>query len=387
MSNRGTTLFNTAIGPCALAWNADGIVGVQLPETTPGATRAQLAERFPDLDVAEPRGKVRCARDAVVAHLSGHNARLEDIALDLADVTPFRRRVYAAARRIPTGRTVTYGELATQLGTPGGSRAIGQAMGSNPCPIIVPCHRVLAAGGKAGGFSAAGGTTTKACMLRIEGAETASFPGFQYDLMEAFQHLHRVDRRLAKIIDHIGVPKMEVAHTSSVFVALARAIVFQQLSGKAAATIFGRVCALLPRGERDLNASNLLTLPPETLRTAGLSNNKMLALRDLAERSLAGEIPDLAALRRLDDEAVIQALTQVRGIGRWTVEMMLMFRLGRPDVMAVDDLGLRQGHALIMGQSGETDRRALAAYAERWRPYRSVAAWYLWRAVELARES
>jgi len=387
MDNRGITLFDTAIGPCGLAWNTDGIVGVQLPETTAGATGARLAARFPALGMAEPRGATRRARDAIVAHLAARTARLEDIALDLTAVTPFRRRVYAAARGIPSGHTLTYGELAAQLGSPGGSRAIGQAMGSNPCPIIVPCHRVLAAGGKAGGFSAAGGTTTKACMLRIEGASAVSFPGFEYDLMAAFEHLRQADRRLAKIIARVGVPKMEVAQTSSVFVALARAIVYQQLSGKAAATIFGRVCALLPRGERDLNAGNLLALAPEALRAAGLSNNKLLALRDLAERSLAGEIPDLAALRRLDDDAVVETLTRVRGIGRWTVEMMLMFRLGRPDVMAVDDLGLRQGHALIMGRAGETERRELAAYAERWRPYRSVAAWYLWRAVELARES
>ncbi|MEX2479552.1 MAG: methylated-DNA--[protein]-cysteine S-methyltransferase [Gammaproteobacteria bacterium] len=386
MTTAGTTLFDTAIGPCGLAWQASGIVGLQLPEMTPATTRARLAARFPALIPAEPRGPARRVRDAVINHLAGRSADLDGIAVDLSACTPFRRTVYAAARSIPPGQTLGYGELAARIGTPGAARAIGQAMGSNPCPIIVPCHRVLAANGKAGGFSASGGTTTKACMLRIEGAANVSFPGFEYDVLDALEHLRQADRRLARIIDQIGVPKMEVAHTSSVFVALARAIVYQQLSGKAAATIFARMCALLPRGERDLNARNVLALAPAALRGAGLSNNKSLAMRDLAERSLSGEIPELTTLRRLDDDAVIDTLTRVRGIGRWTVEMMLMFRLGRPDVMAVDDLGLRQGHALILGRSGETERRALAAYAERWRPYRSVAAWYLWRAVELARE-
>ena len=379
-------MFDSPLGPCGLAWNAAGVIGVQLPENSPGATQARLQQRFPDLAAATPRGHARAACDAIVAHFSGRPATLADIPLDLADVTPFRRKVYAAARAIPPGQTLGYGELAQRLGQDGAARAIGQAMGATPCPIVIPCHRVLAAGG-AGGFSAAGGTIAKACMLHLEGMPAVRYPGFDYDLMAAYTHLRAADRRLARIIARVGIPKMEVQHTASVFVALARAIVYQQLSGKAAATIYGRVCALLPRGERDLDAAHLLALTPAALRAAGLSNNKMLALRDLAERAQAGAIPELAALRRLDDETIIDTLTQVRGIGRWTVEMMLMFRLGRPDVMAIDDLGLRQGHALLLGRSGETERRELAAYAERWRPYRSLAAWYLWRAVELAREA
>ncbi len=386
MADSGYTLFDTAIGPCGMAWNPTGVTGVQLPELTPAATLARLAGRFPALAEGSPRGAARQARDAMRAHLDGRSRDLATIPLDLAGVSTFRREVYAAARRIPPGRTVTYGELAARVGAPQAARAIGQAMGNNPCPIIVPCHRVLAAGGRASGFSAAGGATTKAYILRLEGAGDVTFEGFDYDPLDAIAHLRAADARLAAVIERIGPPKIELRHTSSIFLALARAIVYQQLSGKAAATIFGRVCALFPRGERDFNARNLLAIPAPQLRGAGLSNNKLLALTDLAERTLAGEVPTLAQLRQMDDEAVIEALTRVRGIGRWTVEMMLMFRLGRADVMAVDDLGLRQGHAILLGRSGETERKALAAYAERWRPYRSVASWYLWRAVELARE-
>jgi len=386
MENAGYTLFETGIGPCGLAWSAHGVIGVQLPENTPGATRARLAARFPVLEERAPSAHAKQACTAIARHFGGSPDTLTDIALDLAGVTPFRRRVYDAARTIRPGETLSYGELAARLGQPGAARAIGQAMGSNPCPIVIPCHRVLAADGRGGGFSAAGGSTVKACMLHLEGLRDVRYPGFDYDLMAALEQLRRIDRRLARIIDRVGPPKMELLHTASVFVALTRAIVYQQLSGKAAATIYGRVCALLPRGERDLDAANLLALAPAALRGAGLSHNKVLALRDLAERAQAGEIPELAALRRMDDESIVASLTRVRGIGRWTVEMLLMFRLGRPDVMAIDDLGLRQGHALILGKQGETARAALAAYAERWRPYRSLAAWYLWRAVELARE-
>ncbi|MEQ8662099.1 MAG: methylated-DNA--[protein]-cysteine S-methyltransferase, partial [Gammaproteobacteria bacterium] len=332
MSNTGFTLFDTAIGPCGMAWNAAGVTGVQLPELTPAATLARLASRFPALAEASPRGPALRARDAMRAHLDGRQRDLGAIELDFTDVTAFRRKVYSAARRIPAGHTLSYGELATRLGAPQAARAIGQAMGANPYPIIVPCHRVLAAGGRAGGFSAAGGATTKAWILRIEGARDVGFDGFDYDPVAAVAHLRAADRRLAAVIDQVGPPKIELRQTSSIFLALARAIVYQQLSGKAAATIFGRVCALLPRGERDLNARNLLALPPTELRAAGLSNNKLLALTDLAERTLSGSVPTLAELRRMDDEAAIAALTQVRGIGRWTVEMMLIFRLGRGDV-------------------------------------------------------
>ena len=382
----GLTLFDSAIGPCGLAWSKAGVCGVQLPERDAEATRERLEMRFPDYEWFEPSGASRRARDALVAHLDGKSRDLGKIELDW-QVTAFRRRVYEAARRIPSGDTVTYGELARSIGSPSAARAIGQAMGNNPYPIIVPCHRVLAAGGRNGGFSAAGGAATKVCMLRIEGNHEVRLDGFEYDPFEAVAALSAADPRLAKIIDLVGPPRLEIQHTSSVFVALARAIVYQQLSGKAAATIFRRVCELLPRGERDLTAARVMALSESALRGAGLSNNKYLALRDLARRSLDGEIPSLARLRRLDDEAVIETLTPVRGIGRWTVEMMLIFRLGRPDVMAVDDLGLRQGHAAIMGRGGETDRQKLMRYAERWRPYRSVASWYLWRAADLRRKS
>lgn len=384
--SEGFTLFDTQIGPCGLVWRGSDIAGVQLPENTSAQTRARIIERFPGLDQSAPRGAAKRARDAVMALLDGRARDLRNIALDTRGITPFRQRVYAVARAIAPGETLSYGELAKRLDKPGASRAVGQALGANPFPIIVPCHRVLTAGDKAGGFSAAGGVTTKGYLLRIEGTANTAFNGFEYDPLIAFYHLRAADSKLARIIAQVGPPKIALAHTATVFDALARAIVYQQLSGKAAATIFGRVCDLFPRGGGGLNANNVLAAKPSTLRGAGLSNNKMLALRDLAERSLAGEVPALGTLNSMEDEAIVETLTKVRGIGRWTVEMLLIFRLGRGDVMAVDDLGLRQGHAVIMGRKGETKRQALAAYAERWRPYRSVASWYLWRAVELDRQ-
>lgn len=390
MSAPGFALFDTAIGPCALAWREAGLVGVQLPEGNEAATRRQISRRFPDLQAREPAAAARRAREAMTALLDGRARDLGGIALDMRDVTPFRRRVYDYARAIPRGATMTYGEVAAGIDARGAARAVGQALGANPFPIVVPCHRVLAAGGRSGGFSAAGGVSTKMRMLAIEGAVpggsgSAPRDGFEFDPDAAVAWLRAADPRLARIIERVGPFRMKVQETSTVFVALARAIVYQQLNGKAAATIFERLCRLMPRGRRGLTAANLMRLDDAALRGAGLSRNKLLALRDLARRTLSGELPTLAKLRRMSDDDAVEALTAVRGIGRWTVEMLLITRLGRGDVLAVDDLGLRQGHAVIMGRRAPSAPRALAAYGERWRPYRTVASWYLWRAADLAR--
>ena len=170
MMNSGYTLFETPIGRCAVAWSPVGIVAVQLPERHDAATVARLRRRNPGVERREPPVAVRRAIAAIQRLLDGAGTELSGIDLDLSGVSPFQRRVYQAARAIPAGRTVSYGALAAQLGKPGAARAVGRAMGSNPVPIIVPCHRVLAAGGKAGGFSAHGGVATKFALLRAEGA-------------------------------------------------------------------------------------------------------------------------------------------------------------------------------------------------------------------------
>lgn len=168
MTAAGFRLFETAIGVCGIAWNEQGVVCSQLPETSPAATRARLARRYPQTSETTPSEQVRAAIEEIVALLCGEARDLRSIALDMRDVTPFRRRVYAAARSIPVGQTVTYGELARRIGDPGAARAVGQALGHNPFAPIVPCHRILASGGRTGGFSATGGVITKLEMLAIE---------------------------------------------------------------------------------------------------------------------------------------------------------------------------------------------------------------------------
>ena len=394
MTAHGFALFDTAIGRCGIAWGDRGVVAVQLPEAHEGDTRARILRRVPAAREAPPPPPVRRARDAIVALLRGAARDLSGVALDMDGVPPFHRRVYAVARGIPPGATLSYGEVAARLGTPGAARAVGQALGRNPFALVVPCHRVLAANGKSGGFSANGGVTTKLRLLMIEGAlaaAPASRPGglfdgdgrFGFDPAVALEHLRAADAGLARLIDAVGPFRMELKRTSTLFSALAEAIVYQQLSGKAAATIYGRVCALFPRAHDGPTAAHIARTSDAPLRAAGLSHAKLLALRDLAQRSAARQLPTLAQARRMDDDAIIERLTAVRGIGRWTVEMLLMFRLGRPDVLPADDYGVRKGFALAFKQRELPTRQALEKRGARWQPYRTVASWYLWRALDL----
>ena len=378
-------MFDTAIGRCAIAWGERGICGVQLPEANPSATRNRMALRFPGFSESAPPAAVQRAIDRVVTLLRGEATDLNQIALDMAHLAPFQRRVYEFARTIQSGKTLSYGEVASRIGAPGAARAVGTALRKNPFAIVVPCHRVVAAGGKPGGFTANGGVETKLRMLQIEQKQRGLFDGdgvFGFDLEVAVATLRAADPKLRRLIDRVGPCRMQLKTTPSIFAALAESIVYQQLNGKAAATIFARVRALFPRARGALSAAQVLAASEAELRSAGLSNAKYLALRDLAERTQAGSIPTLARIQKLSDEEIITRLTEVRGIGRWTVEMLLMFRLGRPDVLPVDDFGVRKGYSIAFGTPEMPAKAELEARAERWRPYRTVASWYLWRATD-----
>ena len=385
----GFALFDTAIGRCGVAWGERGVAGVQLPEAGERETRARMLQRFPAAGEAAPPPEVQRVIDRIVALLRGEASDLSTIALDMDQVPAFHRRVYEAARAIPPGMTLSYGDIAARVGAPGAARAVGQALGRNPFPIVVPCHRVLAAGGKIGGFSAQGGIATKRRMLAIEGAQlngaTPLFDGdgaLGFDPSLAVEHLRASDPAFARVIDEIGAFRMRLRPAPSVFAALAESIVYQQLNGKAAAAIFARVCALFPRGRP--TAGRLLRISEEKLRGAGLSRSKLLSLRDLAQKAEDGAIPTLGEIQHMADETVIERLSEVRGIGRWTAEMLLMFRLGRPDVLPVDDYGVRKGFAIAYDKQDLPKPKELAIYGDRWKPYRTAASWYLWRVAERA---
>ena len=386
MSNRGLTFFDTAIGYCGLAWDGNNILGFQFPEATKQLTEEKIQSRYPDLNgnTTPSRLIAGLCRD-VVSHVEGRARDFTSTSIDIPTLTPFSKRVYDFTRTIPVGKTISYGELAKKIGSPNSSRAVGRALGANPIPLIVPCHRVIAANGALTGFSATGGVDLKRYLLEIERMALEHSGGFLYSPRRAAAYLKTRDEYLGHFIDQIGLPSLTIRKTSTIFAALTRTIVGQQLSTKAAATIFERFCRILPRGLSSLTPQNYLSINGTELRRVGLSRNKVAAIQDLAERILSKRVPGLAALRRMDDAQVVEVLSNVRGIGKWTAEMVLMFRLGRPDVLSVDDLGLRLGHAILVSSGRETDRKTLLDYGELWRPYRSIASWYLWRILDLSR--
>ena len=208
-----------------------------------------------------------------------------------------------------------------------------------------------------------------------------------FDTQAAYEHLARRDRKLGAWMKRIGYlePQPNWKQRFDPVDALARAILYQPLSGKAAATIVARVETAI--GATRLHFDTLGRIDDPTLRACGVSGNKALALRDLAAREAAGEIPNLRQLSTMHQDEIVAALVPVRGIGRWTVEMMLMFRLGRPDVLPIDDLGIRKGAQRVDKQALMPTPKELLARGERWGPYRTYASLYLWRIADLAAEA
>lgn len=204
-----------------------------------------------------------------------------------------------------------------------------------------------------------------------------------FDLRLAMDTLAAKDERLAPLIKETQEFRVEKGAAESPYEVLVEAITHQSISGKAAATIFGRVKALGSNG-RIPTPAEMLKLRKPVLRKAGLSGAKILAMKDLAKKTIAGVVPTLDEAHKLSDEELVKRLVSVRGIGAWTVEMFLIFRLGRPDVLPIHDLGVRKGWAITYGKKHMPAPKELLKFGERWRPYRTVASWYMWRACQRA---
>lgn len=196
---------------------------------------------------------------------------------------------------------------------------------------------------------------------------------------EAEVHLSKVCKRFAKIVPNHAPYPTTFEKKKDPYRSLVRSVVYQQLSGKAAGTIHGRMIALFPDKDHP-DPEDLIEAPPELLRTAGLSRQKIAAIKDVAQKRIDGIIPEARKLSRMGNEEIIGRLTAARGVGRWTVEMYLMFTLGRPDVLPVDDLGVRKGAEKLYRR--DFTPKELGKYGERWAPFRSAAAWHLWRLLD-----
>lgn len=201
--------------------------------------------------------------------------------------------------------------------------------------------------------------------------------------MDGLRHLSQ-EPRFAELIKRVGRPRLNIQRQRSPYEALIRAIAHQQLHGKAAEAILQRFAALFPQ-EAFPPPQEVLATADAALRGCGFSAGKIAAIRDICAKTLDGTVPSRRQCHRLDDEALIQRLTTIRGVGRWTVEMLLIFTLGRPDVLPVDDFGVREGYRVLHGLEEQPKPRALAEIGQSWAPFRSLATWYLYRAAEEAR--
>ena len=204
-----------------------------------------------------------------------------------------------------------------------------------------------------------------------------------FDLSEALRHLSQCDEQLKRLIAEMAPFKIKVEDRQSPYEVLLEAIAYQSISGKAAATIYGRIKALGGNG-RPPAPGKMLKIPTAKLRKAGLSGAKAAAMKDLAKKALAGIVPTHDEALKLSDEELVDRLVSVRGIGAWTVEMFLIFRLGRPDVLPIHDLGVKKGWSVAYGKRHMPTPKELLKFGERWRPYRTVASWCMWRAFERA---
>jgi len=204
-----------------------------------------------------------------------------------------------------------------------------------------------------------------------------------FDLAEATRYLSSKDEKLATLIAETAQFRTDTDAAQSPYEALMESIAYQSISGRAAATIFGRVKALASHG-RPPTPEQMLKLRTPQLRKAGLSHAKILAMKDLAAKTISGVVPTREQAEKLSDDELVERLVSVRGIGAWTVEMFLIFNLGRPDVLPIHDLGVKKGWSVTYGKKHMPKPKELLAFGEQWRPYRTIASWYMWRAFERA---
>ncbi len=371
--------FESVLGRCALVWSAEGVIRNFLPFESPSETKNEVFKEFPEAMETSLNKEMKKVVSKLKFAISGAKVDFDDVLINKSNWSPFNKKVFECAKSIPIGSTTTYGLLAKSIGHPNAFRAVGTALGKNPVPIIIPCHRVLGANGSLRGFSASNGVITKQILLRLEGCRDQTF-FLDYDPIESSIFLAKSDSRLAKIIKLIGPPSISPPQKVQIFDSLSKAIISQQLSVKAAQSISRKLILECGKKNGNLDFEQIFKARNEKLKACGLSENKVHYLKELAKYARDKHLPSGEQLKCLSDSEVVHSLTKIKGVGKWTAEMILIFQLGRADVLAVDDLALRKGHGILLGKKNhESSRDELQTYARRWRPYRTAACWYLWR--------
>lgn len=382
------SLFKTASGYCAIVFRNKRVCALFLPGQNKTELKSCMFHRFPEATSVAHKSYCQKTIEKIVQYFDGQQPSLAHIRLDLSDCPPFHQKIYEVLQKTQPGTTVSYKSLADLCDRPKAARAVGQAMAANPIPLLIPCHRVVKTSGELGNFSAVTGVKLKAAMLKLENVVLNSSENAlelprtlkELDLGLAAQTLAKQDPDFKPIVQLFPVPGLKIDKISSPFQALLESIVHQQLTGKAATTIFGRLASLF---SGNITPMDIVRATDDELRSAGLSGAKVLAMRDLAQYTAQNRLPTLKQLERMPNEEVIAILSRLRGIGRWTIEMILIFKLGRADILAKDDYGLQKGLAVLRGTDKLPTPKELMQQALKWKPYCSIAAWYLWRAAEM----
>lgn len=371
-SERGIYFFDTQIGRCGFAWKGQAIDCFQLPDKDADSTQARMLERtnYRKVFARAPKPFEKLAK-RVQSHLKGKVDLFQDVNLDFGSRSAFSKKIYKKLKTVGPGKVVTYGQLAKMAGRPKAARAVGAAMASNPIPLLVPCHRVITSDRKLGGFSAYDGIQTKARILFAEGVI------LDEKQKDGIEHLRNVDKALRQIIDRCGPYLATNMSLTNPYESLVQAIIYQQLSYKAAGSIADKLRSMYGNGEYP-KPEVVIRLTDAQLRKAGISIRKAGFIKDVAKHALEGKLRP-AALSRMEDEQVITTLCEIRGIGKWSAQMLLLFNLGRLDIWPVDDLGLQNALVLAYKLSKKPDPPAMEKFGEKWKPYRSMAAWYLWK--------
>ena len=373
------SFYESVLGKCALVWGGEGVLRNFLPFESPSETQNEVLHEFAEAVETGLNKEMQKVVSKLRLAISGAKVDFNDVLINKSNWSPFNKKIYEYTQSIPTGSTTTYGFLADAIGHPNAFRAVGTALGKNPLPIIIPCHRVLGRDGSLRGFSASNGIITKQILLRLEGCEVQP-PFIGYDPLESSDFLAKSDPRLAKLIKLVGPPCINIPRKVQIFEPLSRAIISQQISVKAAQSISRKLTEEFGKKNGNLDIERIFKARHEKLKACGLSENKALYLKELAKHARDKQLPSGEELKCMSNSEVVDSLTKLKGVGKWTAEMILIFQFGRADVLAVDDLALRKGHGILLGKKNhESSREQLETYAKRWRPYRSAGCWYLWR--------
>ncbi len=378
----------------ALVWNNRGEISrFFLPVMCCSDLENIIQKAFPKAKKRRPTEEISLLLAQIKSYFEAKPCKLEWEKFDLQDQSDFAKKVFSVLREVEYGTTISYKDLARKSGKPSAARAIGRIVGKNPVPLLIPCHRVIKTDGSAGGFSAEGGISQKIEMLALEGIklpkktleiDTTSINNDD-EIETAIKAISQADPDLAVWIKKL--PRFTLAPTdnTTTFQALLEAIVYQQLTAKAAGTIYARLLNLF--GGFQVAPLDIMRARDSELRSAGLSRPKILAIRDLAEKCLAGNIPDMQKLSTMSDDEIVGKLVNIRGIGRWTAEMLLIFKLGRLDVLPIDDYGIKKGLAILRNCQKLPSPQQIAHEGRIWQPFRTIVSWYLWRIAESVKQN